>query len=134
MLPTRIDLSSPGREHVTAILNQQVGENAINFLFAEWNNKAAGFVGYGSAGGTRAVEHVRLAMAEVQFPIVRAQGMLILRGSRRQLKQPQSGLCTRHQRNSTICSLEESLQTSGYSVQQYHRLTPSISRKYRELV
>src|SRR5688572_22188475 len=26
-------------------------KNAIDFLFAEWNNKAAGFVGYGSAGG-----------------------------------------------------------------------------------
>ena len=25
-------------------------KNAIDFLFAEWNNKAAGFVGYGSAG------------------------------------------------------------------------------------
>src|SRR3954468_16941718 len=29
---------------------------AIDFLVAEWNNKAAGFVGYGSAGGGRAVE------------------------------------------------------------------------------
>jgi hypothetical protein len=28
-------------------------KNAIDFLFAEWNNKAAGFVGYGSAGGAR---------------------------------------------------------------------------------
>src|SRR3954447_24651706 len=41
-------------------------KNAIDFLFAEWNNKAAGFVGYGSAGGVRAVEHLRLVMAEVQ--------------------------------------------------------------------
>src|SRR3954454_7591748 len=30
-------------------------KNAIDFLFAEWNNKAAGFVGYGSAGAVRAV-------------------------------------------------------------------------------
>src|SRR5688500_15282985 len=29
-------------------------KNAIDFLYAEWNNKAAGFVGYGSAGGARA--------------------------------------------------------------------------------
>jgi len=34
--------------------------------FASGNNKAAGFVGYGSAGGVRAVEHLRLVMAEVQ--------------------------------------------------------------------
>src|SRR5688500_11563528 len=31
-------------------------KNAIDFLYAEWNNKAAGFVAYGSAGGARAVE------------------------------------------------------------------------------
>ena len=35
-------------------------KNAIDFLYAEWNNKAAGFVGYGSACGTRAVESLRL--------------------------------------------------------------------------
>jgi NAD(P)H-dependent FMN reductase len=34
-------------------------KNAIDFLYGEWNNKAAGFVGYGSAGGTRAVENLR---------------------------------------------------------------------------
>src|SRR3989442_15829344 len=28
-------------------------KNAIDFLFREWNNKAAGFVGYGGAGGVR---------------------------------------------------------------------------------
>jgi hypothetical protein len=30
-------------------------KNAIDFLYAEWNNKAVGFVSYGSVGGTRAV-------------------------------------------------------------------------------
>src|SRR4029078_3604993 len=34
-------------------------KNAIDFLFAEWNNKAVAFVSYGSVGGTRAVEHPR---------------------------------------------------------------------------
>lgn len=53
-------------------------KNAIDFLYAEWNNKAAGFVGYGSAGGTRAVEHLRLVMAEVQVATVRNQVMLSL--------------------------------------------------------
>lgn len=53
-------------------------KNAIDFLYAEWNNKAAGFVGYGSAGGVRAVEHLRLVMAEVQVATVRAQVMLSL--------------------------------------------------------
>jgi NAD(P)H-dependent FMN reductase len=48
-------------------------KNAIDFLYREWNNKAAGFVSYGSAGGIRAVEHLRLIMAEVQVADVRAQ-------------------------------------------------------------
>lgn len=53
-------------------------KNAIDFLYAEWNNKAAGFVGYCSAGGARAVEHLRLVMAEVQVATVRNQVMLSL--------------------------------------------------------
>ena len=53
-------------------------KNAIDFLFAEWNNKAAGFVGYGSAGGVRAVEQLRLVMAEVQVATVRNQVALSL--------------------------------------------------------
>ncbi len=53
-------------------------KNAIDFLYAEWNNKAAGFVGYGSAGGVRAVEHLRLVMAELQVATVRAQVALSL--------------------------------------------------------
>jgi NAD(P)H-dependent FMN reductase len=48
-------------------------KNAIDYLFREWNDKAAGFVGYGGAGGTRAVEHLRLIMAEVKVAGVRAQ-------------------------------------------------------------
>ena len=42
-------------------------KNAIDFLCNEWNNKAAGFVSYGGAGGARAVEQLRLVMAEVQI-------------------------------------------------------------------
>jgi NAD(P)H-dependent FMN reductase len=53
-------------------------KNAIDFLYKEWNNKAAGFVGYGSAGGVRAVEHLRLVMAEVQVATVRNQVALSL--------------------------------------------------------
>jgi len=48
-------------------------KNAIDFVYAEWNNKAAGFVSYGSAGGTRAVEHLRLIVGELQIADVRAQ-------------------------------------------------------------
>ena len=53
-------------------------KNALDFIYAEWNNKAAGFVSYGSAGGARAVEHLRLVMAELQIATVRAQVMFSL--------------------------------------------------------
>ena len=53
-------------------------KNAIDFLYAEWNNKAAGFVSYGSANGVRAVESLRLVMGELQIADVRAQVMLSL--------------------------------------------------------
>jgi NAD(P)H-dependent FMN reductase len=48
-------------------------KNAIDFLYREWNNKAAGFVGYGGVGGARAVEQLRLVMGEVLIADVRAQ-------------------------------------------------------------
>ena len=53
-------------------------KNAIDYLYREWNNKAAGFVSYGSAGGARAVEHLRLVMAELMVVSVRDQVMLSL--------------------------------------------------------
>ena len=53
-------------------------KNAIDFLNQEWANKAAGFVAYGSAGGVRAVEHLRLVMAELQVATVRGQVALSL--------------------------------------------------------
>jgi NAD(P)H-dependent FMN reductase len=48
-------------------------KNAIDFLFAEWNDKAAGFVSHGIHGGVRAVEHLRQVMTEVQVANVRTQ-------------------------------------------------------------
>jgi NAD(P)H-dependent FMN reductase len=53
-------------------------KNAIDFLFKEWNNKVAGFVSYGSAGGVRAVEQLRLVMAELKVATVRSQVQLSL--------------------------------------------------------
>lgn len=53
-------------------------KNAIDFLFKEWNNKAAGFVSYGSAGGVRAVEQLRLVMGELMIADVRTQVSLSL--------------------------------------------------------
>jgi NAD(P)H-dependent FMN reductase len=53
-------------------------KNAIDFLFREWNNKAAGFISYGSVGGVRAVENLRLVMGEIKIADVRAQVALSL--------------------------------------------------------
>ena len=53
-------------------------KNAIDFLYAEWNNKAAGFVSYGAAGGARAVEHLRLVLGELQIADVTSQVALSL--------------------------------------------------------
>jgi NAD(P)H-dependent FMN reductase len=53
-------------------------KNAIDFLYAEWHDKAAGFVAYGSHGGTRAVEQLRLIMGELQIADVRDQVALSL--------------------------------------------------------
>ncbi|KAB1946322.1 NAD(P)H-dependent oxidoreductase [Micromonospora sp. ALFpr18c] len=53
-------------------------KNAIDYLYAEWNNKAVGFVSYGSLGGARAVEHLRLIAGELQMADVRSQVALSL--------------------------------------------------------
>jgi len=53
-------------------------KNAIDHLFLPWHHKAAGFVSYGSTGGVRAVEQLRLVLAEVKVATVRSQVALSL--------------------------------------------------------
>jgi NAD(P)H-dependent FMN reductase len=48
-------------------------KNAIDFIYAEWNNKAAGVVSYGVGMGLRAAEHLRLILGELQIADVRQQ-------------------------------------------------------------
>lgn len=48
-------------------------KNALDSAKAEWANKAAGIVSYGSVGGARAAEHVRLVLGELQVADVRTQ-------------------------------------------------------------
>lgn len=47
-------------------------KNALDSVYAEWNNKAVGFVSYGSVGGARAVEQLRLTAIELQMAPVRS--------------------------------------------------------------
>jgi NAD(P)H-dependent FMN reductase len=53
-------------------------KNAIDYLYREWNNKACGFVSWGSMGGVRAVEQLRQVAGEVMLADVRAQVALSL--------------------------------------------------------
>ncbi|GGF04088.1 NADPH-dependent FMN reductase [Mycetocola zhadangensis] len=52
--------------------------NALSYLNAEFANKAAGIVGYGSASGVRAVEHLRGILSELQIAHVQKTGMFSL--------------------------------------------------------
>src|SRR5262244_2272276 len=53
-------------------------KNAIDFLWREWNDKAAGIVSYGGVGGARAAEQLRLVFGEIKVAGVRAQVTLSL--------------------------------------------------------
>jgi len=53
-------------------------KNAIDFLYNEWTNKAAGFVGYSGSGSVRAIENLRIIMSELQIADVRSQVNLSL--------------------------------------------------------
>jgi NAD(P)H-dependent FMN reductase len=47
--------------------------NALDYLYTEWNDKAAAFISYGTSYGVRAVEHLRGVVGELQMADVRAQ-------------------------------------------------------------
>lgn len=63
---------SPEYNHGTSA----VLKNALDVVYGEWNNKSVGFVSYGSVGGARAVEQLRLVAIELQMAPVR-QGVHI---------------------------------------------------------
>ncbi len=63
---------SPEYNHSTS----GVLKNALDHIFPEFNNKSVGFVSYGSVGGARAVEHLRLISIELMMAPVR-QGVHI---------------------------------------------------------
>ncbi|MCC3376457.1 NADPH-dependent FMN reductase [Cohnella sp. REN36] len=48
-------------------------KNAIDFLYKEWNNKAAGLVGYGASDANSAMDSLRLILSELQIAHVRSQ-------------------------------------------------------------
>ncbi len=46
-------------------------KNALDWVYQEWNNKPVGFISYGSVGGARAVEQLRLMAVELQMAPIR---------------------------------------------------------------
>jgi NAD(P)H-dependent FMN reductase len=59
---------------VTAEYNRSlpaVLKNAIDYAYNEWNRKPAAYVGYGSVGGARSVEHLRTICVELQMAPMR---------------------------------------------------------------
>ncbi|RUT35160.1 NADPH-dependent oxidoreductase [Arsenicitalea aurantiaca] len=60
---------------VTAEYNRSITaalKNALDQAYVEWNRKAAAYVGYGSVGGARAIEHLRNISVELQMVPVRS--------------------------------------------------------------
>ena len=53
-------------------------KNALDLAREEWNNKSAGIVSYGSVGGSRAAEHLRGILGELQVADVRSHTALSL--------------------------------------------------------
>ena len=47
-------------------------KNALDWIYPEWNNKPVAFVSYGSGGGARAIEQLRMNAVELQMAPIRA--------------------------------------------------------------
>lgn len=64
-----------GYVFVTAEYNRSITgalKNALDQAYTNWNKKPFGAVGYGSVGGTRAVEHLRTIGVELQMVSTRS--------------------------------------------------------------
>jgi NAD(P)H-dependent FMN reductase len=76
--------SFDGYVFVTPEYNRVTGgglKSAIDFLYHEWRDKAATFVGYGYTMGARAIASLRLTMAAMPVATVRpAVGISLLAG------------------------------------------------------
>jgi NAD(P)H-dependent FMN reductase len=62
--------SFDGYIFITAEYNRGISgvlKNALDYAYPEWNRKAAACVGYGSVGGARAIEQLRLNCIELQM-------------------------------------------------------------------
>jgi NAD(P)H-dependent FMN reductase len=51
-------------------------KNALDWVYPEWNRKAAAFVGYGSALGGRGIQQLRLTLIELQMAPIRTSVLI----------------------------------------------------------
>ncbi|SDN55848.1 NADPH-dependent FMN reductase [Allokutzneria albata] len=82
-------------------------KNAVDFLFAEWNDKAAGFVSYGAHGGIRAVEQLRTVLAEVKVATVRTQVFFSMAGDLELFTDPDAWTASTYQTENLGTMLDE---------------------------
>jgi NAD(P)H-dependent FMN reductase len=59
-------------------------KNALDTVFAEWNRKPVGFVGYGTVGGARSVEQLRLTTIALEMAPLNASVHLVRPGAKRE--------------------------------------------------
>lgn len=84
--------SLDGYIFITAEYNHSVSgvlKNALDYVYREFNRKPATFLSYGGTGGTRAVEHLRHILAELQVATLKwnvAIGMTEMLGIMREGK------------------------------------------------
>ncbi len=46
-------------------------KNALDWVYQEWHKKPVAFIGYGTAGGARSIEHLRMIAIELQMAPIR---------------------------------------------------------------
>ncbi|MCP3801075.1 NAD(P)H-dependent oxidoreductase [Allokutzneria sp. A3M-2-11 16] len=88
-------------------------KNAIDYLFAEWNDKAAGFVSYGAHGGIRAVEQLRPVLAEVKLATVRTQVFFSMAGDIELFTDPDAWTASSYQVENLSAMLDELIAWSA---------------------
>lgn len=112
-------LVTPEYNHGTSA----VLKNALDTVYKEWNNKVAGFVAYGSAGGTRAVEQLRLTMSELQVATVRAQVGLLLSSDFQDMRQ----LTPLSQRTAELTAMLDQLLAWGHAMRTVRERAEDLS-------
>ncbi len=111
--------SSDGFIFITPEYNHSISavlKNAIDWVYPEWNRKAAAFVSYGSVGGARAIEQLRLIAVELQLAPVRFAVHL-----------PMSTLMTHFQGGDVASELEKSKSQLGPMIDSLVWWTKALS-------